>query len=90
MIAGGHVGTTPGGLTAGTVFTFRESWPLLGPLWATRVPGVHYVSLGVTPSGTCVRYFDTARGTYGQILTDDYVMRNVRVIGRPDEGADED
>ena len=73
-------------LAAGTVFVLTEDLTRVSKMFAGRPVGAHFVSHGLSSSGFCVRMYNTFTGREDQIMAEDWVLRSVRVIGRPTVG----
>lgn len=83
VVAIGNVGDR---LREGVIFTLTEA------IDARRPAGTHYISRGLSSSGFCVVFYNTATGREDQMMADsDRLLRTVRVLGQlTDTGDDED
>lgn len=70
-------------LRAGTIFTLTEA------IDARRPAGTHYLSQGLSDSGFCVAFYNTATGRDDQMMVDsDRLLRTVRVLGQLTDTGD--
>lgn len=71
-------------LAEGVVFTLTADLSGVSPMFAGRPVGAHFVSRGLSVSGFCVVFTNTYTGRVDQVMAEDWVLRHVRVLGRPE------
>lgn len=69
-------------LTAGTVLMLADDLRFLGPNWAHRAPGTHFIVGGITGSGYMFSALNTMTGRIEHFMAERWVMDSMRVIGR--------
>jgi hypothetical protein len=72
--------------TPGTVFTFVEDLTALGARWANRVPGVHFMVIGLSESGYTFSALNTSTGHMDDLMAEAWVFNAARIVGGPAAG----